>query len=166
MNEIGKLLQRIHDAELELGDDYSSVGERHAADDEISTLCHALARQCGQHATRLGPVAERYGEHIEDEDDEGPDPWAVVLASMRHKASELLDRRRETRMVVLEDLRRLFLAAENVAILWVVAVEVAGAEHDAELLQVVTECRTETDAQVKELVTQIKVVAPQALAAG
>ena len=165
MSALGRLLEQLHDAELDLADDYVTVGERHAADQDVYHLCHSLARQCGKHATRLAPAAERYGERV-DEDDAGPDPWGVVLDSMRHNASELFGRRPETGIVLLHDLRRLFLAAENVAALWVMAGQAAQAKRDRELLQIVTECHTETDIQVKALMTHIKVSSPQALAVG
>jgi hypothetical protein len=165
VSALGRLLEQLHDAELDLADDYATVGERHAADHDVYHLCHSLARQCGQHATSLAPVAERYGEHV-DADDGGSDPWAVVLESMRHKASELLGRRPETGVLLLHDLRRLFLAAENVAVLWVMAGQGAQAKRDRELLQIVTACHTETDIQVKALLTHIKVSSPQVLAVG
>jgi len=163
MSALGQLLEQIHEAERDLADDYTTVGERHAADHDVYHLCHSLARQCGQHATRLAPVAERYGEHLEDG---GPDPWGVVLQTMREKASDLLARRPESGVVLLHDLRRLFLAAENVAALWVMAGQAAQAKRDAELLEVVTACHTETDVQVKALMTHIKVSSPQVLAVG
>jgi hypothetical protein len=165
VSALGRLLEQIHEAELDLADDYVTVGERHAADHDVYHLCHSLARQCGRHATKLAPSAERYGEHVE-EDDDGPDSWGVVLESMRHKASELLGRRPEAGILLLHDLRRLFLAAENVAALWVMAGQAAQAKRDRELLQVVTECHTETDVQVKALMTHIKVASPQVLAVG
>jgi hypothetical protein len=165
MSALGQLLEQIHDAERDLADDYTTVGERHAADHDVYHLCHSLARQCGRHAERLAPAAERYGEHV-DEDDNDPDAWGLVLESMRHKASELFGRRPEAGILLLHDLRRLFLAAENVAALWVMAGQAAQAKRDRELLQIVTECHTETDVQVKALMTHIKVSSPQALAVG
>jgi hypothetical protein len=165
VSALGRLLEQLHHAELDLADDYVAVGERHAADQDVYHLCHSLARQCGKHATRLEPVARRYSEHVGEEDD-GPDPWLVVLESMRDRASDLLARRPESGVVLLHDLRRLFLAAENVAALWVMAGQAAQAKRDRELLEVVTECHTETDVQVKALMTHIKVSSPQALAVG
>ena len=162
--KLGRLLERIHHEELELCDDYQAVAERHTADHDVYHLCHTLARQCAEHADRLAPVAERYGEHLEDDD--GPDPWAVAFDTVRHKAVERFHRRPEAPMHLLHDLRRLFLAAENVGVLWVMAGQAAQAVRDEELLQVFTECHTETDLQAKALLTQIKVAAPQALAVG
>ena len=163
MNTVGRLLERIHEAELELSDDYQAMAERHESDQDVHHLCHTFAKQCAAHAERLRPMAERYGEHIDDED-EGPDPWGVVLDSMRHRASELIHRRPASGLVLLHDLRRLFLGAENVSILWVMAGQTAQAKRDSELLQLVTECHTETEIQVKALVTHVKVSSPQILA--
>jgi hypothetical protein len=59
----------------------------------------------------------------------------------------------------------LFLAAEGVSILWVMAGQAAQAARDRELLDVVRSCHTETELQVKWLVARIKVAAPQALVA-
>jgi hypothetical protein len=164
VNQIGPLLEQIHDAELELSDDCQAMAERHETDREVYDLCHRVARQSAEHAERVRPLADRYGEHIEEADDEGPDPWRVELDSMRHRVSELLHRRPASPMVVLHDLRRLFLAAENVAILWVTAEEGARAAGDDELLQLAGECRAETERQAEALVAQIKMTAPQALA--
>jgi hypothetical protein len=161
VNELGLLLLRIHAAELDLADDYTTVGNRHEADHDVYHLCHSLARQCGEHATRLEPVIERYGERATDD---GPDPWLVVLGSMRQRAEELFVHPPAPTTALLDDLRRLFLAAENVGILWVMAGQAAQAKRDRELLQLVTECHTETDVQVKALVTHVKVSSPQVLA--
>ena len=44
--------------------------------------------------------------------------------------------------------------------------QAAQAARDAELLETVTRCHTETELQVKWLTTRIKVAAPQALVVG
>jgi hypothetical protein len=163
VKEIGRLLEQIHDAELELSDDCQAVAERQESDREVYDLCHVVARQSAEHAERLRPLADRYGEHIEEADDEGPDPWRVELDSMRHRVTELLHRRPASPMAVLHDLRRLFLAAENVAILWVTAEEGARAARDDELLQIATQCRTETERQAEALVAQIRARSAEAL---
>ena len=59
-----------------------------------------------------------------------------------------------------------FLSAEEASITWVMAGQAAQAARDAELLETVTRCHTETELQVKWLTTRIKVAAPQALVVG
>jgi hypothetical protein len=66
-------------------------------------------------------------------------------------------------MHVLHDLRRLALAAENVAILWVMAAEAGQAVGDDELVKLANECQAEMEAQVEALVAQIRAAAPQSL---
>jgi hypothetical protein len=50
-----------------------------------------------------------------------------------------------------------------VAILWVTAEEGARAARDDELLQIATQCRTETERQAEALVAQIQARSAQAL---
>jgi hypothetical protein len=143
VKKIGPLLVGIREAERRLADDFQAVAARHEADQDVHHLCHTFARQCLDHAERLTPFAQ------------GTDSWGASLDVTDRGAGELLD-----------DLRRLFLAAENVSIQWVMAGQAAQAERDRALLQLVSECHTETEIQVKALVTHIKVSSPQALTIG
>lgn len=162
--KVGSLLARLHELEVELADDYRALGERHAADHDVYHQCHTFAGQCERHARVLAPHAARYGEEVDD--DVGPDLWSGLLERARHKGSELLGRSPQAGLLLLRDLRVLFLAAEEASITWVMAGQAAQAARDAELLQTVTQCHTETELQVKWLTTRIKVAAPQALVAG
>ncbi len=84
----------------------------------------------------------------------------------RRATAVLAGRAPQSGLLLLRDLQQLFLAAEEVSILWVMAGQAAQAARDAELLEVVTECHTETEVHVKWLTTRIKIAAPQALATG
>jgi hypothetical protein len=161
--KVGALLRRLHDAETDLAGEYRKIGERHAADHDVYHLAHTFADQCEAHAQRLEPIAELYETELPDED--GPGLWGDVLEAVRRKSSELLGRQPETGVLLLRDLRTLFLAAEECSITWVIAGQAAQAARDQELVDVVTECRTETEIQVKWLTTRIKLAAPQALTA-
>ena len=55
---------------------------------------------------------------------------------------------------LLEDLRALYLRAEEVAITWTMAAQAAKALRDQELLTLATECQSETEAQAKWFTTQ------------
>ena len=162
--KLGPLLARLHELETELADDYRAIGERHAADHDVYHQCHSFALQCDRHARALQPHAARYGKEVED--DTGPDLWSGLLEQARHKSSELLGRAPQGGLLLLRDLRVLFLAAEETSITWVMIGQAAQAARDAELLETVTRCHTETELQVKWLTTRIKVASPQALVAG
>jgi hypothetical protein len=162
--KLGPLLASLHGLEVELADDYRAIGERHAADHDVYQQCHTFALQCERHARALEPHAARYGADVDD--DLGPGVWSGLLERVRHETSALLGREPQSGLLLLRDLRALFLAAEETSITWVMAGQAALAARDAELLETVSECHTETELQVKWLTTRIKVGAPQALMAG
>ena len=162
--KIGPLLSRLHELGTELAEDYRALGERHTADHDVYHQCHVFAEQCEAHAAQLAAPAERYGESPDAES--GPGVWSTMLERVRHKSSELLGRAPQAGLLLLRDLRVLFVSAEEVSITWVMAGQAAQAARDAELLAVVRTCHTETEIQVKWLTTRIKVASPQALVAG
>jgi hypothetical protein len=161
---VGPFLAQLHELEVDLADDYRTVGERHAADHDVYHQCHAFAAQCKRHAEALAPHAARYGKQVDDE--ARPDLWSGLLERIRHKSSEAAARSPKDGLLLLRDLRTLFLAAEEVSISWVIAGQAAQAARDLELLQAVTDNHLESELQVKWLTTRIKVTAPQALVAG
>ena len=162
--KVGPLLSRLHELETDLAEDYRALGERHAADHDVYHQCHSFAKQAEKHAGTLEPLAGRYGKHVDG--DEGADFWSGMLESARRAGSDLLGRRPEAGLLLLRDLRKLFLAAEEVSITWVMAGQAAQAARDAELLRAVSECHSEVDLQVKWLTTRIKVASPQVLVVG
>jgi hypothetical protein len=162
--KLGPFLARLHQVEAELADDYRAIGERHAADHDVYHQCHTFALQCERHARALEPHATRYGEEVDD--DLGPGLWSGLLERVRHQTSALVGREPPSGLLLLSDLRALFLAAEEASITWVMAGQAALAARDSQLLETVTACHTETELQVKWLTTRIKVGAPQALVVG
>ena len=65
--------------------------------------------------------------------------------------------------MLLSDLRKLAVAAHDVAVLWVMVSQAAKAKRDRELLDVCKACEAETSGQMQWLMTEIKTSAPQAL---
>jgi hypothetical protein len=162
--KVGSLLARLHELETDLAEDFRTLGERHAADHDVYHQCSSFADQAERHAQALAPIVERYGKSVDE--DSGPDFWTGLLERTRRAGSELLGRRPEGGLLLLRDLRTLFLAAEEVSITWVMAGQAAQAARDQELLDTVRACHTEVELQVKWLTTRIKVASPQALVVG
>jgi hypothetical protein len=162
--KLGPLLASLHGLEAELSGDYRAIGERHATDHDIYHQCHTFALQCERHVRALEPHAPRYGEDVED--DPAPGFWNGLLERVQRQTSALLGREPQTGLLLLRDLRALYLAAEEASITWVMAGQAAQALRDGQLLRTVSECHAETELQVKWLTTRIKVGAPQALVAG
>ena len=161
--KVGPLLARLHELETELADELRALGERHAADHDVFHQCHTFAKQCERHAAALEPLVTRYGEQV---DEDGPGFWSGLLERARRTASASIGRVPESGLLLLRDLRTLFLLTEECSITWVMAGQAAQAARDPELLDVVRACHQETEIQVKWLVTRIKVASPQALVVG
>jgi hypothetical protein len=156
-------IRDVQDAESALAKELRAIGERHAAEHDLYHLGHTLARRCAEHLERLAPFAERYGAEARDD---GVAESPGLLETMRRKSAELLGRSELSGMLLLRDLRNLYLAAQEAEIAWVVLAQAAQAIRDRELLQVVSVCREEAEARGKWLRTRIKQAAPQVLAAG
>ena len=161
MKKIGIAIERLQAAELELADTFRKVGERHAVEHDVYHLSHTLAEQCEAHVDRLRTFAERYDSPRRHEGG-GNGQLADVLETMRQKTSELIGRQ-PTGLVLLDDLRELFVKAQDVGIHWVMVAQAAQALRDAELLALCSECHTESIVQMHWLLTRIKSAAPQAL---
>jgi hypothetical protein len=163
---VGPLLERLHEVELALADDYRLTGERHAVEHDLFHVSHTLAKQCVAHANRLRPMLERYAGGPGDEASEEPSGLADALAGARRKLSEALGRREVPGLLLLRDLTNLFVAVAECELLWTVAGQCAQALRDAELLSLVTICHEETTTQLRWVKTRVKEAAPQVLTVG
>ena len=161
---LGMALEELHEAEAALAEEFRAVGERHAAEHDVHHVCTTLARQCHAHAERLRPAAERYGEHLPER--EPPEPGEGLLGGLRRKGSELTGRQPPAGVLLLRDLRRLYLMARECEIDWEMVGQAAKAARDRELIGTVTECMEQTAVQAKWLKTRLKEAAPQALTVG
>jgi hypothetical protein len=158
---LGPALERLVEAELDLAEDFRKVGERHAADHDVYHQSQTFAKQCTAHADKLRPIARRYEANAPNEGE--PGLWDSVMEAVRRRAAEAAARRPESGLLLVRDLRELYLAAQETFITWVIAYQGAQAARDRELLEVSNECQLETELQVKWALTQIKIVSPQAL---
>jgi hypothetical protein len=150
----------VQDAEASLANDLRAIGERHAAEHDLYHLGHTLAKQCEEHLERLAPFAERYG--APDADAESPG----LLESPRHMSSKFPGRSEATGMLLLRDLRTLYLGAQEAEIAWVILTQAAQAARDRDLLAAARPCQEEAAMRGKWLRTRIKESAPQVLASG
>jgi hypothetical protein len=161
--KLDKAIEEVQRAEEELAGELVKIGERHAVEHDLYHLGHTLARQCEEHLQRLKPFAERYDAAPATN---GVADSSSLLETLRHKSSELLGRSEMTGMLLLRDLRNLYLVAQEAEIAWVILAQAAQAARDRELLLVVSECHEEAETRGKWLRTRIKESAPQVLATG
>jgi erythromycin esterase-like protein len=161
MNKLGLLLEQLHHAETELAEEFREVAERQSAEHDIYYLGQTLAGQCERHAEQVRLIAQRFGKDLSEPGEAGP--LHNVMAGLREKASELLGHRPEAGLLLLRDLRQLYLMAEEANLHWLVLGQVAQATRDHELLDRVSALHKETLTQIKWLKTRIKEAAPQVL---
>jgi len=151
--KLGPLLTGLRELELALAEEYRAAGERHITEHDVYHQCQSFALRCERRAEALAPHAARYREN-------GGAAWRRLFESPPRPAPA------DDGLQLLRDLQALLLATEEASITWVIAGQAALAARDAQLLDTVTECHTETELQVKWLTTRIKVGAPQALVVG
>jgi hypothetical protein len=160
--KLDEAINGVRQAESDLARRLRTVGERHAAEQDVFHLGHTLAKQCAEHVGRLAPFAERYGARSGEIDPES----SGLLESVRHKGAELIGRSTLSGSVLLHDLRGLYLAAQETEIAWVMLIQAAQAVHDADLLAAAGPCHAETETCAKWARSRIKELAPQVYAAG
>jgi hypothetical protein len=139
----------LHRAECELAEAFDEIGDAHAEEVDVQSLCHRLARQCESHAEALSPFVERYGEDADDEPE--------------RLHSTLFEEARRGGLGLLRDLHDLYLMACEAEITWTLVAQAAQGARDRELLEVVQACESETATQANWLRTRMKQAAPQAL---
>ena len=161
---LGMAIKELHEAETALAEEFRTVGERHAAEHDVYHACATLAKQCHAHAEQLRPAAARYDEQLPEQDP--PEPGEGLLAGLRRRGSDLTGRQPPAGILLLHDLRRLYLMAQECEIDWEMVGQGAKAARDRELLGTVSECMEQTTVQVKWLKTRIKEAAPQTLTVG
>lgn len=161
MNKVGLFLSELHEAETDLAAEYRVVGERHAADHDVFYICHTFALQCEQHAERVRGIAEEFEKRLSDPS--GSETLHNVMAGLRQKTSDLLGRRAESGLLLLRDLRQLYLMAEEANVHWIVFGQVAQALRRGDLLTEGSTLHKQTLTQIKWLKTRIKQASPQVL---
>ena len=161
--KIDRAIEDVQDAEAELAKRLRIISERHAVEHDLFHLSHTLARRSADHLDQLAAIASSYGvkPHRGDvSESEG------LLEAARQKASEMLGRSELAGLMLLRDLRDLYIRAQEAEIAWTILIQAAKAKRDQDLLAVATPCHTETEICARWIRTRIKETSPQVLAAG
>lgn len=138
-----------HRSQVDLAQAFREVAEGHAEEAAVFYTAQRLAAQCDEHAARLRPFADRYGEDAPEEPD--------------RLHSDLFAGTREGPLGLLRDLHDLYVMAAEVDISWTLIAQAAQGARDSDLLETVQGCEAETATQMAWLRTQLKQAAPQAL---
>ncbi len=158
--KIGLAIQQVRSAESDLAGELEKVGERHKTDQEVYHLTRTLANISRQHIEELARFQERYPI---SGGAEGGDGERGLFGRLREKGSELVGGRPESGLLLLRDLRELYVVASEASINWVILGQGAQAAKDLELLQATKECHPDTLRTLKWTNTMIKETSPQVL---
>ncbi|MBW8792178.1 MAG: hypothetical protein JF597_00805 [Streptomyces sp.] len=155
------VLRELHEGEVELEKELHVVADRHSVEHEVRHVAVDLARWSLQNREALEPILARFGTSAETE----PQAGATTGQQLRERTAELLGRRPEPGLLLMRDVRHLYLLASGNSVLWTVLGQGAQATKDTELLEVVTACHERTIRQTVWCNSMLKVLSPQLLAA-
>lgn len=151
-------LHRVHGGENEVVQQLGRMAERHQQEAEVHHVARDLAGWSTLNIARLADAAEHYDVALEREPNR---PGAV-----RHALDAMADAAngRAPVLLLLEDLRDLYLAAAETSLAWEMLAQHAQARRERDLLQVTSECHPQTLRQMRWANGMIKTLSPQALA--
>src|SRR3954447_19146713 len=152
-------LDELHRSENDLAGQLLAVSDRHKADHEIFHVARDLAVWSQDHVRKLAAIGGKYGLEL-DEEPEG-DP--TLLQKVRQEIGDRLGRRSAPALLLLRDLRSVYIDAQGVSVDWEMIAQAAQGAKDSELLELASSCHPDTLRQAKWANSQIKEKTPQIL---
>jgi hypothetical protein len=160
MNGIQFALRRIHGGETQIGGDLLEVAERHRTEHEIHHVTRDLASWSTNHVALLAEHASRYDLDLNAD----TEPPPSTASRLRESLSTALGRRPQPGLLLLDDLRRLYLQASDNSLAWEMLAQIAQAKQKPDLLTLTERCHPQNLRQIRWANTMIKTQTPQILA--
>jgi hypothetical protein len=157
--KIGLALRELHRSENDLVHGLLQISDRHRADHEIFHVARDLAGWSQDHVREIARVAADYGEDLDDEPDTGP----TLAGHLLDKGSALVGRASVPGLLLLRDLREVYLQACGVSVDWELLAQAAQGIKHRDLLAVSERCQPQTLRQVRWANGKLKEHATQAL---
>jgi hypothetical protein len=157
MNAIGDVLSGLHHGEHRLARELHTVSDRHRTEHEIHHVARDLERWSREHAQHLADIGEHHEQNLRSE----PRRAGHLVDSLRAKAADVMARRPEPGLLLLRDVRTLYLMASDNSLHWEMLAQAAQARRDRDLLQLVSACHPQTLRQIRWANTLIKIMSPQ-----
>jgi hypothetical protein len=158
--KIDLALEELHRSENGLAAQLLAVSDRHRADHEVFHVARDLAVWSQGHVRRIAAIGSRYGVELDPEPAGDPS----LLQKVRQEAGDRLGRRSAPALLLLRDLRSVYMDASGVSVDWELLAQAAQGVRDRELLELASSCHPDTlrqarwaNAQLKEKATQILV---------
>jgi hypothetical protein len=162
--ELPRALEHLAEVHTELIEDLRTIGDRHRPEADVFHMCHALAERLTPLGVALASNAERYGRDVRGPVEAGA--WSNALARVRRRVADVAGRSPQSGLLLMWDLRHLYLQAQEDLLGWVMVGQAAKARRDKELRALTDLGYQESERVVKWLTTQVKTTSAQALTAG
>ncbi len=161
---MGRMLATLVNSEIELEDELAKVRDRHKADNEVHHVLGLCRHWSLEHIRALQPHGERYGRDLPQDDSSLP--LGALGEKVRQKSGEALKRTPLSGALLLRDLRRCCLLAQQAALDCLIVRVGAHALGDPALMETVARCQEDTERTIAFLKHQLKEESPQVLAVG
>lgn len=157
--KIGLALEELHRSEAELARELLKVSDRHKVDHEVFHLGRDLALWSQEHVRLIAEIAHNYGQDL-DPDAGGPlGPVETVV----EKGSEMVGRMSSPALLMLRDLREVYIKASGVSVDWELLAQAAQGIKHRDLLELAERCHPETLRQMRWANSKLKESATQIL---
>jgi hypothetical protein len=157
--KIGLVLEQLHRDENDLAQELFHISERHKVGHEIYHLGRDLAKWSQQHVREIAAIATRYGQDLDPE----PRSENTLTERLREKGSRLIGREGEAGLVLLRDLREVYIKACGVSADWELLAQAAQGIKHTDLLEVAQRCHPQNLRQMKWANGKLKESATQVL---
>jgi hypothetical protein len=158
--KIDLALEELHRSENDLAGQLLAVSDRHKADHEVFHVARDLAVWSQGHVRRIAAIGPKYGLDLDPEPAGDP----TLLQKVRQEMADRLGRRSAPALLLLRDLRSVYIDAQGVSVDWEMIAQAAQGVRDTELLELASSCHPDTLRQAKWANAQIKEKTPQILA--
>jgi hypothetical protein len=162
--ELPRALDHLAEVHTELIEDLAAIGDRHRPEADVFHTCHQLVERLVPLGAELASHAERYGEAVARPHAETA--WSDILARMRRRMAGVAGSSPKAGLLLLWDLRHLYLQAQEDLLGWIMVGQAAKARRDNELRALTDRGYEESERVVKWITTEVKQASAQALAAG
>jgi hypothetical protein len=159
MNGIRYALRRIHAGENDVHEQLLRLADQHRAEHEVHHVARDLAEWSQDHVRLLAEHAGRFELDLDD----AADTPGRAAERLRAAVSSLTGHRAEPGLLLLGDLRDLYLQGSDNSLAWEMLAQTAQAEHERQLLALTEQCHPETLRQIRWANTMIKTLSPQVL---
>jgi hypothetical protein len=156
---ISLVLEQVHSSESDVVGHLTMMMEHHSAEHEVFHVAHDVRTWSIEHVRLIADEGRRHGVTL----DSKPNAPSEVR-HWKEAAAKLLGRRPETGVLLLDDMRELYLLASTSSLNWEVCAQLGQALRDEGLLGLATRCHPQTLRQVRWANTMLKIQSPQVLA--